>query len=154
MKPFLLQRTQTLPIPLATAWEFFSDPRNLSAITPPDLGFRICSAVPERMYAGMVVSYSVTPFGSFSADWTTEITHVREPEFFVDEQRFGPYRFWHHQHLFKEVDQGVEMTDLVHYLLPFGYVGLVAAGYVRIKLERIFAFRREELIRRFGRAPL
>jgi len=151
VKPFLLQRVQTLPIALATAWAFFSDPRNLPAITPPDLGFCISSAVPERMYAGMVVSYRVTPFCCFSVAGTTEITHVREPEFFVDEQRFGPYRFWHHQHLFKETEQGTEMTDLVQYLLPFGYVGLVVAGYVRSRLERIFDFRRDELIRQFGK---
>jgi ligand-binding SRPBCC domain-containing protein len=150
MKPFLLQRTQILPIPLATAWAFFSDPHNLPEITPSDLGFRIVSTVPELMYAGMLVSYTVTPFGGFSVDWTTEITHVREPAFFVDEQRFGPYRFWHHQHLFRAVEQGTEMVDLVHYQLPFPPFGQLAAGYVRRRLERIFDFRREALIRRFG----
>jgi ligand-binding SRPBCC domain-containing protein len=152
MKPSLLQCTQTLPIPVATAWEFFSDPRNLPVITPPDLGFKISSAVPERMYPGMVVSYSVTPFGRFCVDWTTEITQVREPEFFVDEQRFGPYRFWHHQHHFRQVENGTEMIDLVHYLLPFGLFGLVAAGFVRGRLERIFTFRRQTLERMFGGA--
>lgn len=150
MKPTLLKRTQTLSIPVTTAWEFFSDPRNLPVITPPDLGFRITSAVPERMHAGMVVSYSVTPFGSFSVDWTTEITQVREPEFFVDEQRFGPYRFWHHQHHFRDLEGRTEMTDLVHYLLPFGPFGLVAAGFVQGRLERIFEYRRQTLAKRFA----
>lgn len=150
MKPQTLQRTQLLPMPIEAAWEFFSDPGNLPEITPPDLGFRIVSPVPQRMYAGMLVSYTVTPFGGFSVDWITEITHVREPEFFVDEQRFGPYRLWHHQHLFRTVAQGTEMTDLVHYLLPFSPFGQLAAGFVRRRLERIFDFRRETLIRRFG----
>ena len=151
MKPVLLERTQFLPIPIETAWEFFSDPRNLPLITPPDLGFHITSSVPERMYAGMVVSYTVTPFGGLKVGWTTEITHVREPEFFVDEQRFGPYRFWHHQHLFRTVPGGTHMTDLVHYLLPLPPFGQLAAGFVRGRLERIFAFRQQELERMFGK---
>jgi ligand-binding SRPBCC domain-containing protein len=151
MKPACLERTQFLPIPVETAWEFFSDPRNLPRITPPDLGFRITSPVPQRMYAGMVVSYTVTPFGGLKVDWTTEITHVREPEFFVDEQRFGPYRFWHHQHLFKAAPGGTDMTDLVHYLLPLPLFGQLAAGFVRGRLERIFAFRHQELERMFGK---
>lgn len=150
MKPFILKRSQTLPIPCATAWEFFSDPRNLPLITPPDLGFRITSELPERMYAGMVVSYTVTPFAGIKADWTTEITHVREPEFFVDEQRIGPYRFWHHQHQFREVANGTLMTDLIHYLLPFGLFGLLVDGFVRQRLERIFEYRRQTLEQRFG----
>lgn len=150
MKPSLLERIQLLPIPIETAWEFFSDPRNLPLITPPDLGFSITSAVPERMYAGMVVSYTVTPFGSFKVDWTTEITHVQEPAFFVDEQRFGPYRFWHHQHRFRTVPGGTEMTDLVHYLLPFPPFGQLAAGFVRGRLERIFSFRQQTLEQLFG----
>jgi len=150
MKPYLLKRCQILPISVETAWDFFSDPRNLPVITPPDLGFRVVSELPERMYAGMVVSYSVTPFGGFSVNWTTEITHVREPVFFVDEQRFGPYRFWHHQHLFKEVDHGTEMTDLVHYLLPLGPFGLPAVFFVQNRLEKIFTFRYDTLKKLFN----
>ena len=154
MRPSLLQRTQFLPITLENAWAFFSDPRNLPAITPPDLGFKITSAVPDRMYAGMVLNYTVTPFPGLQFDWTTEITHVRECTFFVDEQRFGPYRFWHHQHFFQEAEGGIEMTDTVHYLLPFQPLGQIAAGFVRKKLERIFDFRYQALEKLFCVNPM
>jgi len=152
MRPFLLQRTQFLPIPQEMAWEFFSDPGNLPDIIPPDLGFQITSDLPVKMYAGMVVNYTVTPFSWFKLDWTTEITQVREGEFFIDEQRFGPYRFWHHQHFFKQVQGGTEMTDTVHYLLPFQPVGQLAAGFVRKRLDRIFDYRYQALERLFCRA--
>lgn len=138
---YTLKRTQLLPIDVQTAWQFFSDPRNLTVITPPDLGFEITSDLPEQMYAGMLVSYKVTAAPGIKVRWITEITHVREPEFFVDEQRFGPYRFWHHQHHFKAVAGGVEMTDLVSYLLPFQSFGQLVAPLVRSRLEYIFDYR-------------
>lgn len=150
---YLLKRAQLLPIDLQTAWQFFSDPRNLPVITPPDLGFEITSGLPERMYAGMVVTYRVRPMLGIAVNWVTEITHVREPDFFVDEQRFGPYRFWHHQHHFKAVAGGVEMTDLVSYLLPFPPFGQLAAPFVRRRLEYIFDFRRQALERIWSPYP-
>lgn len=150
MKPAIFQRTQFLPISLEAAWDFFSNPRNLPDITPPDLGFQITSAVPDKMYAGMVVSYTVTPFAGFRVDWTTEITHVKELEFFVDEQRFGPYRFWHHQHFFQQLPGGMEMSDKVTYLLPFQPFGQIAAGFVRKKLEQIFDYRQQMLQHKFS----
>jgi len=141
-----LERRQRLPLSLAQGWDFFSRPDNLARITPPDLGFEVTSALPERMYAGMIVSYRVNPFGRISVPWVTEITHVREPEFFVDEQRSGPYRLWHHQHHFQEVAGGIEMTDLVHYQLPFGRLGEFLAGrLVERRLSAIFAYRRQRL---------
>lgn len=140
-----LKRTQFLPLSLASAWHFFSDPRNLPAITPPDLGFEITSDLPERMYAGMVVTYRVTALAGIRVNWVTEITHVQEPTFFVDEQRFGPYRFWHHQHHFKAVEGGTEMTDLVSYLLPYPPVGQLVAPLVRRRLDYIFDYRRQAL---------
>lgn len=152
MKLHRLERVQTLPISPATAWEFFSDPRNLTRITPPDLGFAITSPVPERTYPGLVITYTVTPYFGIPVRWVTEITHAREPDFFVDEQRFGPYRFWHHQHLFREVDGGVEMRDIVHYILPYGCAGSLAAPLVARRLADIFDFRRETLAARFGKA--
>jgi len=136
-----LQRTQFLPIDLPKAWRFFSNPGNLSIITPPDLGFEITSDLPEQMYVGMLVSYKVAAAPGIKVSWITEITHVREPEFFVDEQRFGPYRFWHHQHHFKVVAGGVEMTDLVSYLLPFYPLGQLVTPLVRSRLEYIFDYR-------------
>lgn len=148
---YTLKRTQQLPIDVQTAWKFFSDPRNLPVITPPDLGFAITSDLPEQMYAGMLVSYKVAAAPGIKVRWITEITHVRENEFFVDEQRFGPYRFWHHQHHFKAVAGGVEMTDLVSYLLPFQPFAQLAAPFVRRRLEHIFDFRQLTLETMFNR---
>ncbi len=137
---------QQLPLTIAEAWDFFSRPDNLARITPPDLGFEVTSALPEQMYAGMIVTYRVRPFGRLRVPWTTEITHAREPEFFVDEQRSGPYRFWHHQHHFQKVDGGVEMTDLVHFQLPFSPFGdLLAGRSVERRVKAIFTYRRRIL---------
>lgn len=146
-----LEFRQNLPLTREEAWDFFSRPENLGRITPSDLGFEVTSPLPERMYAGMIVTYRVRPLAGLSVPWTTEITHVREPEFFVDEQRSGPYRFWHHQHRFEPISDGVCMTDLVHYQLPFGWLGdCLAGGTVGRRLERIFAYRRQVLTRLFG----
>jgi ligand-binding SRPBCC domain-containing protein len=134
-----------LPTDLETAWAFFSDPRNLPKITPPWLGFSVVSRLPERMHAGMIARYTVRPFPLMTVTWITEITHVDEPQFFVDEQRFGPYRFWHHQHHFREAPGGIEMRDLVSYILPFGAAGALAARYVARRLQEIFDFRRDTL---------
>lgn len=147
-----LQAVQVVPASPGEAWAFFSDPRNLARITPPSLGIRITSPVPERMHPGMIVTYSVRALAGIRAGWVTEITHVREPDLFVDEQRFGPYRFWHHQHLFRPVAGGVEVRDVVHYALPFGLPGRLAGGpIVRRRLREIFAFRRRALEEIFGR---
>jgi ligand-binding SRPBCC domain-containing protein len=149
MKMYRLEQKQFLPVPVEQAWEFFANPANLPLITPLDLGFRITSPLPEQMHAGMIVTYTVTPFAGVQVDWVTEITHLEKPSFFVDEQRFGPYRFWHHQHLFRKLSTGVEMTDLVHYALPFGMPGRMAAPLVRKRLHAIFGFRRQVLERCF-----
>jgi ligand-binding SRPBCC domain-containing protein len=148
---YRLERTQRLRVDLCTAWAFFSDPRNLSTITPPWLDFQIRSPLPERVHPGLIIVYSVRPLFGVPVRWVTEITHVVEPVLFVDEQRFGPYRFWHHQHLFRAVPGGIEMTDLVHYLLPFGLLGrLVHRLLVARQLQRIFDFRRDWLAQHFG----
>lgn len=142
---------QVLPVSREEAWDFFSRPDNLATITPPNLGFEVTSELPTEMHAGMIVTYRVRPFGGVPVAWSTEITHMREPEFFVDEQRSGPYRFWHHQHRFREVEGGVEMTDLVHYRLPFGALGEILAGRrVARRVAEIFAYRRAVLEERFG----
>jgi ligand-binding SRPBCC domain-containing protein len=102
------------------------------------------------MHAGMIVTYDVRPFPGVRMGWVTEITHVEEPHLFVDEQRFGPYRFWHHTHRFREVDGGVEAEDTVRYALPFGAVGAAVAGrIVRRRLGEIFAYRKRVLEERF-----
>ena len=146
VKPFCLERTQLLPTDLETAWAFFSDPANLVRITPPDMDFRITSPAVAETYAGQIITYTVRPLFGVAVDWTTEITHVDRPHFFVDEQRFGPYRFWHHQHRFRTVQEGVEMTDLVHYLMPHDHFAwLVNRLVVAPRLKRIFDYRRQML---------
>lgn len=151
MKIEKFQAVCRLPVSLAQAWDFFSDPRNLGRITPPSLSIRITSDLPARMHPGMVVTYTVTPFLGIPVRWVTEITHVLEPRLFVDEQRFGPYRFWHHQHHFREIDGGTAIEDIVHYALPFGIAGRAVGGwFVRRQLAGIFAFRKRFLEETFG----
>jgi ligand-binding SRPBCC domain-containing protein len=151
MKLYRLERSQRLAIPRDQAWTFFSDPRNLPRITPPWMAFRITNRLAERMHPGMIITYQVRVLPGLAVDWVTEITHVGEPEFFVDEQRFGPYRFWHHQHHFREIPGGTEVQDVVHYALPLDPAGrLVRQWLVAPRLERIFDFRSGVLRRRFG----
>ena len=138
-----LQRRQIIPASLAEVWSFFGRPENLAVITPPWLGFRVTSAPQDAMYAGMIITYTVSPLLGLALPWVTEITHCGEPHFFVDEQRLGPYRLWHHQHHFKEVAGGVEMRDMIHYRLPFGPLGRVASGLVRRRLEAVFDYRQQ-----------
>jgi ligand-binding SRPBCC domain-containing protein len=144
-----------LPVSVPEAWDFFSDPRNLERITPPSLGIRITSGIPPRMHPGMIVTYAIRVYPGIPVRWVTEITHVLEPRLFVDEQRFGPYRFWHHQHHFSEVEGGTAVEDLVHYALPFGPAGrMFGGGFVRRQLDEIFSFRRQFLEHAFGRLTI
>lgn len=150
MTPFVLERTQILPTTLEKAWEFFSDPGNLAKITPPAMDFRITSTALADTYAGQIITYNVRPLLGISMSWTTEITHVSKPHFFVDEQRFGPYRFWHHQHFFRTVDGGVEVRDLIHYLLPHDQLAwLMNRLIVAPRLRKIFDYRSTVLKRVF-----
>lgn len=151
MKLYEIRRKQKLPLSTEEAWSFFSNPGNLTLITPPRLGITITSEVPQKMYQGLIVTYTITPILNYPVQWVTEITHMDEPRLFVDEQRLGPYRFWHHQHLFEEIEGGVEMTDLVHYALPWGPIGRVFHRLlVKRQLNEIFDFRKQYLERKFG----
>ncbi|MCB0661581.1 MAG: SRPBCC family protein, partial [Saprospiraceae bacterium] len=143
---------QKLPIDLKTAWDFFSSPKNLSVITPPDLDFVIKSELPEKMYPGMMIKYTVKPMLGIPVTWVTEITHVEDLKFFVDEQRVGPYSIWHHQHFFKEIEGGIEMTDIVDYKLPFGIIGDITHPFlVKPRLNQIFDYRFKKLEELFGK---
>ncbi|MGE4267794.1 MAG: hypothetical protein AB7F25_10195 [Deferribacterales bacterium] len=146
MKAHQLKREQRLNISIEKAWSFFSSPMNLADITPPWLDFRVMSEVPEKMYEGMMVQYKVHPFAKMPVWWVTEITHVNEPYFFVDEQRKGPYTLWHHEHHFKEQGGGVLMTDIVHYILPLSALSRPFIGrYVARKLDAVFNYRAKKL---------
>lgn len=141
-----------IPVDIGKAWDFFSDPRNLEAITPQNMGFKIISLHHgEKMYAGQLIEYTLNPLAGIKMYWMTEITHVREKHLFVDEQRFGPYNLWHHQHHFKEVEGGVEMTDIIHYKIPFWFLGDIAnALFVKKMLREIFDFRYKKIAGMFG----
>ena len=161
MSLHILNTSQRLPISIPEAWDFLSSPGNLREITPEGMGFQITPGFdgippdnPEfpKMYSGMIIAYIVKPMLNIPVKWVTEITHVKEPCYFVDEQRFGPYKFWHHKHFLKEVPGGVEMTDTVHYILPFGPIGdLINAFIVKKRLGYIFEYRYNKLEKLFGK---
>jgi len=147
-----LKAKQKLPVGLQTAWDFLSSPENLQKITPNHMEFRITSEDKgECMYPGQIITYRVSPLKGFRTDWVTEITHVKDNEYFVDEQRFGPYKFWHHKHFLKAVEGGVEMTDIVSYKVPMGWIGnLVNRILISKKVKQIFEYRFEILEEIFG----
>ncbi|MES2679446.1 MAG: SRPBCC family protein [Bacteroidota bacterium] len=143
-----LKVTQLLKSDIQTVWDFMSSPANLELITPPGLDLRILSArdTISDMHAGQIIEYSVRPFPTLKMHWVTEITHVVPLQYFVDEQRYGPYAFWHHQHSFKEVPGGTEMTDLLHYRIPFGWIGrLLNSLLIKRQVKNIFDSRFKEL---------
>ncbi|MBN1299673.1 MAG: SRPBCC family protein [Melioribacteraceae bacterium] len=152
MKIFELKQTQHLSIPLDEAWSFFSNPRNLDEITPPFLKFKIKSSIDNSMYEGQIINYSIKILPGIFQNWVTEIKSVRKGEFFIDEQRFGPYKFWHHKHIFKPESNGVVMTDHIHYSLPFGIIGLLAhILFVKRRLKQIFDYRYNWLDKNFNK---
>lgn len=152
MAVYSLKTVQRIPVSLEKAWDFFSSPANLADITPSNLGFHIISKHHgDKMYAGQIIEYTVKPLLGIPLYWMTEITHVEEGRYFVDEQRFGPYSLWHHQHHFKAIEGGVEMTDIVHYKIPLWILGDLAHGlFVRRQLKQIFDFRFKRVEELFG----
>ncbi len=153
MRLHTIRARQILPVSISEAWSFFSNPRNLSLLTPPSLRLEPLSDTPDRMHPGMIIRYRIRPFPGILLHWVTEITHVVEPHLFVDEQRFGPYRFWHHLHRFRDIPGGVEAEDLVHYAHPFGVLGRAVNALVTSRqLAAIFEYRRTALERMFGGA--
>ena len=152
MKVHTLTRTQVVHAELEECWAFFSNPGNLSRITPPSVDFRVLSDVPEKIYAGLMIHYRVRPLFGIPMRWLTEITQVRELEYFADEQRVGPYAIWHHEHFFRKLeDSRVEMRDMVHYALLFGFAGeIVHEMVVKRELERIFLYREKTVEALFG----
>lgn len=145
----LLERTQFIPASPDRVWAYFSAPENLNALTPPDLQFEILGS-PGRMFAGQLIAYRIRVAPGLRVNWLTEIRHVREGVFFVDEQRAGPYRFWYHEHHFTAVAGGVHMTDRVTYALRGGPVGtLIHTLWVQRTLRRIFDYRQAAVARLF-----
>ena len=152
MKLFRLRKTQILPITIEDCWEFFSDPKNLKTLTPKYMGFKVIDYDETSIYSGQIIKYKITPFLGIKMDWVTEISNVQEKSFFIDEQRFGPYKFWHHKHKFKKISKGVEVIDIVDYALPLGPIGVFFQPIlIKPKLEEIFCFREKKLFEIFGK---
>jgi len=148
-----LHREQVIPAPLEGVWEYFANPYNLNSITPPDMKFEIVSGGDVEMYEGQIIEYRVEFVRGLRSLWLTEIAHVREHEYFVDEQRVGPYRFWYHAHTFSRVQKGVKMIDHITYAAPFGLLGdLVNAMWIRGRLDGIFEYRHHKIAEIFGDA--
>lgn len=152
MKLYQLHSKQAIPISQQEAWEFLSNPENLKVITPDHMGFNILSGADRPMFTGQIIQYKVSPFPGYSTKWVTEISHVKEGEYFVDEQRFGPYALWHHKHFIKSIDGGVEMEDIIDYKIPFGIFGQLAHPLiVKKQLIQIFKYREQKLHELFGK---
>ncbi len=142
-----------MPIGLHEAWDFFSSPLNLEKITPKEMNFVVTSNYngDAKMYPGMLITYKVSPLFGIKMDWMTEITHVKEGEYFVDEQRFGPYALWHHQHHFKAIPGGVLMKDILNYAIPYGIIGRLGNSIlVKSQINKIFDFREKAVKELFG----
>lgn len=152
---YQLKTKQLVKTDMATCWDFFSDPKNLSKITPQSMGFIVRTELPDKMYEGLMIEYTVRPMLGIPMNWITEIKTVKNHSFFVDEQRKGPYRIWHHEHHFKEVEGGVEMTDIVSYELPLGFLGrLMHPILVKNKLKEIFDYRSQKVDELFIATPI
>jgi ligand-binding SRPBCC domain-containing protein len=152
-KVYSIKTIQKMPINLEMAWDFFSKPDNLKDITPINLGFNIISKYHgSTMYPGQIIEYKVSPILGIPLYWMTEITHVEDKKYFIDEQRYGPYSMWHHQHHFKAIEGGVEMTDIVHYKLPLFFLGDIAnIILVKSQLRGIFNYRYKAIDEKFGK---
>ncbi|MGV3705059.1 MAG: SRPBCC family protein [Arcticibacter sp.] len=152
MKVYTLRFAQHLAMPLERAWDFFSSPHNLARITP-SMGFKIVSELDEnqKMYPGILIGYKITPLLGIKMDWLTEITHIEHHRYFIDEQRFGPFALWHHQHHFEEISGGTKMTDILSYAIPYGIIGkLTHELIVRDRILDIFNYRKQKINELFG----
>lgn len=148
-----LRQEQFLPITLEEAWAFFATPVNLNRITPEDMVFEITSELPDKMYEGLRITYRIRPLFNIPVNWETEITQIREYEFFIDEQRKGPYRLWHHEHHFRKIDGGVMMTDIVQYDIGKSFLGWIAGQwFVHKRVKQIFDFR-YKMLEQFFQQP-
>ena len=152
MAYYIFEKTQRLPIDMETAWRYFSSPANLKDITPPYMKMTQLSGFESKMFPGQIITYKVSPVVGIPINWMTEITHVSNQDYFIDEQRFGPYALWHHLHTFKAVPGGIEMSDIVNYKLPLGFLGTIAHSlFVKKQIHQIFNYRYQRLEEIFGK---
>ena len=150
---YQLTKTQKLPASIDEVWNFISSPENLKEITPEEMGFTVTSnSGSDKMYPGMIITYKVSPLLGIKMDWMTEITTVKDHQYFIDEQRFGPFKFWHHEHHFEEIDGGVLMKDRLSYGIPFGFIGQIANAIIVDKqTQGIFDYREKAVEEMFGK---
>ena len=151
-KTYQYKTEQFLPISVNEAWSFFSSAKNLAIITPPELDFKILTALDDsEIYTGMLLDYILKPLWGIPARWQTVIDAVDKPVLFTDRQLKGPYALWEHTHRFIEKPNGVLMKDTVNYQLPFGIIGRIAhAVLIRQKIENIFTYRKAVLQKMFN----
>lgn len=143
---FTLEVEQHLKIDIDKAWDFFSNPENLGLITPQHMGFEITSKKAVEMYEGQIISYKIGVLPMIKTNWVTEITHVKDKVYFVDEQRMGPYKMWHHEHFFEEKNQGVLMKDKVSIAMHMGFLGnIIFKGFIGNEVKKIFNYRFNKL---------
>ncbi len=147
MKTYSLEREIYIPSNIDEVWDFFSSPKNLQRITPPEMKFKILSNnLPECISDKLLIEYSVVPLLSIKVNWTTVIHNVDKPFFFVDEQLKGPYRKWIHKHSFHKTDNGTIMKDEVEYAIPFEPIGsLLLKKTIQKKLKHIFDYRTQAI---------
>ena len=151
MKIFKIHTKQKLPITIEEGWGFLSNPKNLSCITPNYMKFKINDCDFKPVYQGQIIQYTVRHLLNIPLKWVTEITHVVNDNYFVDEQRFGPYSLWHHKHFLREIDGGIEMEDIIHYKIPLGFIGeFLNFLFIKNQLKEIFEYRKNKLIEIFG----
>ena len=151
MKLYQLHYKQALPISQNKAWQFLADPLNLSVITPDHMGFTILAGADRPMFSGQIIQYKVCPFPGYVTKWVTEITHMQQGNYFVDEQRFGPYSLWHHKHFINPIANGVEMEDVIDLKLPYGILGQLGYPLIKNQLVKIFEYREQKLNELFGK---
>ena len=152
MKIYTLHKTQKLPISPEKAWKLLYNPKNLKLITPDYMSFNIVSPSVRPLYTGQIIQYIVTPLLGIKTKWVSEITHIEDKKYFVDEQMYGPYSLWHHKHFIKKIEGGVEMEDIIDYKVPLGILGQIMHPIlVKPKLEEIFSYRQKKLIELFGK---
>ena len=149
---YTLETEQELAVSIQKAWSYFSSPKNLENITPPNMGFIITSKAVDKVYKGQIITYKVSPISFVNTNWVTEITQVKEECFFIDEQRFGPYKMWHHEHFFESLSNGnTLMKDKISYKIPFGFLGHIAQWlFVKKQLASIFSYRYKTLQKMFN----
>lgn len=153
MAYYQLIKKQNIPASIDEIWDFISSPSNLKEITPKHMGFEVTGNTGKgQMYPGMIITYKVSPLLGIKLNWVTEITHVKDKEYFVDEQRIGPYTLWHHEHKIEPIVGGIMMTDIVTYQPPMGILGAIANTlFIKKQLEEIFGYRTVALENIFGK---